>query len=99
VIAANTWASQVVGAHVLKDLLQRVGQRAELKPVAADLQVAALGEGELHVQAEIRESVTGEAIDRAVQAKRLRRAGVHEAKTREGWWYPEYARGCRAGRP
>ena len=98
-IAANTWASQVVGAQVLKDLLDRIGQRAELKPVAADLQVAALGEGELHVQAEIRESVTGEAIDRAVQAKRLRRVGYHDATTREGWWYPEYAAGKCPGLP
>lgn len=99
VIAANNWASQVVGAHVLKALLGRVGQRAVLKQVAVDLQVAALGEGELHVQTEVRESVMGESIDTAVRARRVLRAGRHDARSREGWWYPDYVAALCPGLP
>src|SRR5437762_3130014 len=84
VVATNNWASQVVGANVIKALLERIGQRVELKPVSIDLQLAALGEGELHVQAEVRESVMREAVNALETKRRVLRAGNHEAVSREG---------------
>lgn len=99
VVATNNWASQVVGANVIKALLERVGHRVELKPVAIDLQLAALGEGELHVQGEVRESVMREPVDELVAKRRVLRAGNHEAVSREGWWYPEYVQDLCKGLP
>ena len=99
VLAVNNWPSQVVGTHVLKHLLEATGARVTLNLVAIDLQLAALGAGELHVQSELRESVAGEAFEDAVRARRVIRAGSHAAMSREGWWYPEYAAKLCPGLP
>ena len=99
VIATNNWPSQVVGANVIGSVLDRSGFVVVYKISSIDYQISALGQGELHIQTEIRESVMEEQVEKGIQSGQIVRAGRHQAISKEGWWYPNYVQAACPGLP
>lgn len=89
-IITNNWSSQVVLSHVVGELLEKQGYEVEYLNSSIAEQWGALSHGLAHVQIEVWEGTMAIEFDRLVAANRILDLGLHDAKTREEWWYPEY---------
>jgi len=88
-IVTNNWTSQLVLAHVVGDLLTKMGYNVEYVPSDTQLQFTAIANNDMDFQVEVWEGSMAESFDKA-QADGLVDLGSHNAVTREDWWYPSY---------
>lgn len=89
-ILTNNWSSQIVLSHVIGILFKKQGYEVEYLESPIAEQWGALSHGIAHIQVEVWEGTMAIEFDRLVEAGRIKDAGLHKAKTREEWWYPEY---------
>lgn len=97
-IILNDWSSQIVLSKVLGRVYESVGYRVEYPFYTVEKQFGAMNLGWAHVQVEIWEGTMLEDFE-YVSKKSVVRAGVHDAKTREEWWYPSYVKALCPGLP
>lgn len=98
-IITNNWSSQIVLSHVMGELLKMQGYEVEYLESSISEQWGALSHGIAHVQVEVWEGTMAIEFDRLVAANRIMDMGLHKAKTREDWWYPEYVEAACPGLP
>lgn len=97
-IITNDWSSQIVLSKVLGKVYQSLGYTVKYPFYPVDKQFGAMNLGWAHVQVEIWEGTMLEDFTH-VNKKHVVRAGVHDAKTREEWWYPAYVKELCPGLP
>ncbi|MFT5593380.1 MAG: glycine betaine/proline transport system substrate-binding protein [Oceanicoccus sp.] len=98
-IITNNWSSQIVLSHVMGELFKKQGYNVEYLESSIADQWGALSYGVAHVQVEVWEGTMATEFDRLVKAGRILDMGLHNAKTREEWWYPEYVEAHCPGLP
>lgn len=98
-IITNNWSSQIVLSHVMGELFKKQGYSVEYLESPIAEQWGALSHGIAHVQVEVWEGTMATEFDRLVEIGRITDMGLHKAKTREDWWYPEYVEASCPGLP
>ncbi|MEZ5666180.1 MAG: ABC transporter substrate-binding protein [Alphaproteobacteria bacterium] len=98
-VIVNNWTSQLVLANVAGTLLSGMGYEVEYVPSDTQLQVTAMGNGDMHLQVEVWEGTMRTPFETEVSAGRMADAGSHSAVTREEWWYPAYMEAACPGLP
>jgi glycine betaine/proline transport system substrate-binding protein len=98
-VIKNNWTSQLVQAHVIGQLFERMGYSVEYKPADMQAQFTAMSLGDLHVQTEVWEGTAKTAFMKEVEQGEIIDVGSHDASTREDWWYPSYVEDICPGLP
>ncbi|MGR6871326.1 ABC transporter substrate-binding protein [Pseudomonas sp. HK3] len=98
-IITNNWSSQIVLSHVIGELFKKQGYEVAYLESSIVEQWGALSHGVAHVQVEVWEGTMATEFDRLVAAGRVVDMGLHDAKTREDWWYPDYVEAACPGLP
>ena len=98
-LVVNNWTSQIVLSHVTAILLEKQGHTVELVESSVSDQWGALSHGAAHIQMEVWEGTMSDKFNRLVKAGRIMDLGLHSAKTREEWWYPNYVEKMCPGLP
>ncbi|WP_070965862.1 ABC transporter substrate-binding protein [Vibrio sonorensis] len=93
------WASQRVLTHALHQLFQTAGVESEILTAPSNGQWFYLTSGAADVQVEIWQGTMEHKFSQLVEAGKLEQATVHNATTREDWWYPEYVETLCPGLP
>ncbi len=89
-IVENNWTSQLVLSRVTGNILEEMGYNVDYKSSNVQVQYAAIGSGDMHLQMEVWEGTQKDPFMEQVEADRIIDAGTHRAVTREEWWYPKY---------
>lgn len=89
-IAVNDWTSQIVFSKVIGAVFERMGYAVVYAEADFRRQWGNLHRGNLHVQVEVWEGTMGVDFERVVKNGNVVDAGIHQATTAEGWWYPSY---------
>ncbi|WP_211212147.1 ABC transporter substrate-binding protein [Kiloniella laminariae] len=95
----NDWTSQLVMTRILGEVYKSHGYKVEYKLVSTKDQWARLHRGLEHVQVEVWEGTMAHDLEKIKIHGQVIEAGDHSAKTREEWWYPEYAEELCPGLP
>ena len=98
-IIVNNWTSQIVLSHIAGTIFTSMGYKVEYIEADTDGQWGALAHGIAHVQVEVWEGTMSKMFNRMVKEGGVVDAGAHKAKTREEWWYPDYAEKACPGLP
>jgi glycine betaine/proline transport system substrate-binding protein len=98
-IITNNWSSQIVLSHVMGELFKNQGYDVAYLQSPIAEQWGALSHGVAHVQVEVWEGTMAIEFDRLVATGRIIDMGLHQAKTREDWWYPDYVEALCPGLP
>ncbi len=98
-IPINEWTGQHLSAHLLGQLLNKVGYKTEYVTAGAVPQFAAMAQGDLHVQPETWENNVGDIYPKAVESGDLLIVGDAGLSAREGWIYPPYMKEKCPGLP
>lgn len=98
-IPINEWTGQHLSAHILGQLLEKVGYKVEYVTAGAVPQFAAMQTGDLHVQPETWENNVGDIYPKAVEAGEIVIVGSEGLSAREGWIYPPYMKEKCPGLP
>jgi len=99
-IALFDWTSVNLNAHILGDILTKLGYNVEY--VTADYLsslTTGLTNGDLTVAMEHWETTAGEALAAADATGQVERLGVLGPKAKEEWWYPLYMKEKCPGLP
>ena len=98
-IPIHNWSSQIVGAHIVGKLLEKVGSEVEF--VSSDSQVVytSMCEGDIDLVHEVWQGAFGVAFEKVVDEGCVLDVATHDAKTREEWWYPAYVEEACPGLP
>lgn len=89
-IPLHNWSSQIVGAHIVGNILGAGGFDVEY--ISSDSQVVytSMCEGDIDLVHEVWQGAFGVAFEKVVADGCVIDAATHDAKTREEWWYPTY---------
>ena len=98
-IPLNEWTGQHLSAHLLGQLLEKVGYQVEYVTAGAVPQLTAIGQGDLHVQPETWENNAGDIFPKLVDAGKIVVVGTEGLSAREGWMYPTYMKDQCPGFP
>jgi len=98
-IVLNNWTSQIILSNIAGSLFEKQGYKVEYVLQDPYEQWGALYRGEVHVQVEVWEGTSAKLFSRMVRAGGIVDAGIHDAKTREEWWYPLYVEQLCPGLP
>ncbi len=98
-IPINEWTGQHLSAHLLGQLLNKLGYKTEYVTAGAVPQFTAMVQGDLHVQPETWENNVGDIYPKAVEAGDLLIVGESGLSAREGWIYPPYMKEKCPGLP
>jgi glycine betaine/proline transport system substrate-binding protein len=98
-IPINEWTGQHLSAHLLGQLLNKLGYKTEYVTAGAVPQFTAMVQGDLHVQPETWENNVGDIYPKAVEAGDLLIVGESGVSAREGWIYPPYMKEKCPGLP
>ncbi len=98
-IPVNEWTGQHLSAHVLGQLLSKMGYDVEYVTAGAVPQLTAIGQGDLHVQPETWENNAGEIFPKLVDEGKIVIVGTEGLSAREGWMYPSYLKDECPGLP
>lgn len=98
-IVINNWTSQIVLSKVVGEVFSSIGYQPNYLETSVSDQWGALSHGAAHVQVEVWEGTMSDMFNRMVETGGILDAGVHQAKTREEWWYPAYAEKVCPGLP
>lgn len=98
-IPINEWTGQHLSAHLLGQLLNKLGYKTEYVTAGAVPQFTAMVQGDLHVQPETWENNVGDIYPKAVEAGELIIVGESGLSAREGWIYPPYMKEKCPGLP
>ena len=98
-IITNNWTSQIVLSKVVGEVYRTMGYPIKYLSVSTAEQWGALAHGVAHVQIEVWEGTMSDMFNRMVEEGGIVDVGTHNAKTREEWWYPEYAEELCPGLP
>lgn len=89
-IVLNNWTSQVLLSKITGRLFEKMGYPVEYRVQDTYEQWGALNRGIVHVQVETWEGTNAKLFNRMIKAGGVIEAGIHDAVTREDWWYPFY---------
>ncbi|MDE1461642.1 ABC transporter substrate-binding protein [Spartinivicinus poritis] len=98
-IALNDWASQIVLSYVVGNILSKQGYQVLYRHISVAQQWGALRLGQIDLQIEVWEGSMAKDFKRMIENGAIVDAGIHDAKTREEWWYPEYVADYCPGLP
>ena len=98
-IPINEWTGQHLSAHILGQLFEKMGYKAEYVTAGAVPQFAAIAEGDLHVQPETWSNNVGDIYPKAVEEGKITVVGSEGLSAREGWMYPPYMKEKCPGLP
>ena len=98
-IPINEWTGQHLSAHLMGQLLGKLGYKTEYVTAGAVPQYAALSQGDLHVQPESWDNNVGDIYPKAVDAGDIVIVGDTGLSAREGWIYPPYMKEKCPGLP
>lgn len=90
IVAINDWSSQLVTAHIVGGMFERMGYRVEYVQADAMAQFAGLETGDLHIQVEIWPTTQGDRFAASLGTGNLLDMGELGTFAREEWWYPLY---------
>ncbi len=98
-IPLHNWSSQIVGAHIVGNILSAGGYEVEY--ISSDSQVVytSMCEGDIDLAHEVWQGAFGVAFEKVVDEGCVIDLATHDAKTREEWWYPSYVEEACPGLP
>lgn len=99
VLPLNDWASQKLLSKIVGAKIKQLGYHVEYLPISSVLQLGALRKGLVHLQVEVWQSHDDGEIMQAINRGYIDDLGLHSAKGREDWWYPEYVEDLCPGLP
>ncbi|WP_071796419.1 ABC transporter substrate-binding protein [Natronohydrobacter thiooxidans] len=99
IIPIHNWSSQIVMSHIVGQMFESLGNSVEF--VSADSQSVyeAVRLGDVHLQVEVWEGAFAASFDAARERGGIHAAAVHDAVTREDWWYPTWTKEACPGLP
>ena len=98
-IPTHIWSSQLVGAEIIGKLFEEVGEKVEYIKVDSQEVYESMCTGEVDIVHEIWEGAFGSYFDLVIGKECVIDLTTHEAKVREGWWYPLYVKDMCPGLP
>ncbi len=98
-IPIHNWSSQIVGAHIVGDILAEAGYEVEYIPADSQVVYTSMCEGDIDLVHEVWQGAFGVAFEAVVDEGCVIDAATHDAKTREEWWYPAYVADLCPGLP
>ena len=98
-IPIHNWSSQLVGAKVIGNLLEMVGEKVEYVPSDSQAVYKSMADGDIDIVHEIWEDAFDEAYEKAKASGGIEEILTHDAITRLDWWYPEYVEKVCPGLP
>jgi len=90
VFGINEWTGQHISAHVMGNILARMGYNVEYVTAAVFPMAHAIADGEIHVGAEIWDNNLGEFFPVMLEDGRVEDGGEVGIDGREGWVYPKH---------
>ena len=98
-ISKNDWTGQHISAHITGQLLQKAGYDIEYVTAGTVPQLAAIAQGNLHLQPEFWDNNVGAIYEKAVESGDIIEVGPLGLSTYEGWMYPAYMKEKCPGLP
>ena len=89
-VAINDWTGQHLTAHITGQLLQKAGFNIEFVTAGTVPQLAAIAQGNIHLQTELWDNNVGDIYHKAVEDGEIIVVGPLGLQAREGWMYPGY---------
>ncbi len=98
-IPIHNWSSQIVGAHIVGNILGEAGYEVDYIPADSQVVYTSMCEGDIDLVHEVWQGAFGVAFEAVVDEGCVIDAATHDAKTREEWWYPAYVADMCPGLP
>lgn len=98
-IPIHNWSSQLVGAKVIGELMEMVGEKVEYVLSDSRSVFKLMADGEIDIVHEIWEQAFEKSYEKAKASGGIEEILVHDAVTRIDWWYPEYVEKVCPGLP
>ena len=89
-VAVNEWTGQHLSAHILGELLKKLGYNVEYVTAGAVPQFAGISQGSIHTQPEVWTNNLGDIYPKSVASGDIEVLGSLGLQPREGWVYPPY---------
>lgn len=89
VIPLHNWSSQIVGAHVMGQILERNGNNVEYQPFDSHAVFDNMCKGTAHIIHETWD-VFAKSFYEKVEKGCIEIAALHDAYGEEGWWVPKF---------
>ena len=94
-IPKHDWSSQLVGAEVVGELMKMVGEKIEYVPINSKIVYQSMADGDI----DIVHSAFGASYTKALGSGGIEEILIHDAVSREDWWYPWYVERACPGLP
>ena len=91
-IPLHQWHSQQVGATIIGMLFEMIGEKIEYSSQDSEGVYESLCKGEIDIVHEIWEGAMGPFFQKKLEEGCVVDLVTHDAKVREGWWYPVYVK-------
>jgi len=98
-IPKHNWFSQMVGAEIIGKLFEMVGEEVEYVDADSQEVYKLMANGEIDIVHEIWEGAFGYSFEDSLATGNVIDLVTHDAKIREGWWYPSYMENLCPGLP
>ena len=89
-IVINDWTGQHLSTHIAARVLQEMGYNVEIITAGAIPQLAAMAQGDLHVQVEFWTNNISDAYTKGLESGDIITVGQLGLMPQEGWIYPPY---------
>lgn len=89
-VAVNNWTGQTLSAHILGQLIEKLGYDVEYPNAQTIPQYTSIGLGDLHVNPEIWENNAPVLLEKLTGEGKIVNVGPEGLSAREGWIYPTY---------
>ena len=99
VIATHNWSSQIVMTHIVKQMMEGIGNNVELVSTDSQAVYESIRLGDVTLEMEVWEGAFGTAFNEALAKGGIEDVGDHNAITREDWWYPLWTKKACPGLP
>ena len=94
-IPKHDWSSQLVGAEVVGELMKMVGEKIEYVPINSKIVYQSMADGDI----DIVHNAFGASYTKALGSGGIEEILIHDAVSREDWWYPWYVERACPGLP
>jgi glycine betaine/proline transport system substrate-binding protein len=99
IIPIHNWSSQIVMSHVVGQIFESMGNNVEYVTTDSQAVYESVRLGDVTLELEVWEGAFGASFEAAKAKGGLHAAGLHNAVTREDWWYPLWTKESCPGLP